>query len=85
MWTVENGNYVNRRSHKKGIGTKIQILEDTDSDGVLILKNYLPISFRSPQVLLPVSEVSMLELLLTYYSFLIMTETTSLTVNLKYS
>ncbi len=34
LWVVENGNYVNRRSHKKGIGTRIQILEDTDSDGV---------------------------------------------------
>ena len=38
VWTVENGNYVNRRSHKKGIGTKIQILEDTDSDGVFDTK-----------------------------------------------
>ena len=34
LWVVENGNYVNRRSHKKGVGTRIQILEDTDSDGV---------------------------------------------------
>ena len=38
IWTVENGNYVNRRSHKKGEGTKIQILEDTDSDGVFDTK-----------------------------------------------
>ena len=38
IWTVENGNYVNRRSHTKGNSTKIQILEDTDSDGVFDTK-----------------------------------------------
>ena len=42
IWTVENGNYVNRRSHKKGEGTKIQILEDTDSDGVFDTKKLSP-------------------------------------------
>ena len=57
---MENGNYVNRRSHKKGVGTKIQILEDTDSDGVFDTKPFTD-KLPSPQVLLPGSEVSMLE------------------------
>ncbi len=35
VWVVENYNYVNRRSHKEtNQVTRIQILEDTDSDGV---------------------------------------------------
>ncbi|MBG89342.1 MAG: hypothetical protein CMO80_20935 [Verrucomicrobiales bacterium] len=35
IWVVENYNYVNRRAHKEGQQlTRIQILEDTDSDGV---------------------------------------------------
>ena len=35
IWVVENYNYVNRRAHKEtNQVTRIQILEDTDSDGV---------------------------------------------------
>ena len=35
IWVVENYNYINRRSHKEtNQVTRIQILEDTDSDGV---------------------------------------------------
>jgi len=34
VWVVENYNYVNRRSHTEDQVTRIQILEDTDSDGV---------------------------------------------------
>lgn len=34
IWVVENYNYVNRRSHTDKQVTRIQILEDTDSDGV---------------------------------------------------
>ncbi|HIM28919.1 MAG TPA: dehydrogenase, partial [Planctomycetes bacterium] len=34
IWVVENYNYVNRRSHTDDQVTRIQILEDTDSDGV---------------------------------------------------
>jgi putative membrane-bound dehydrogenase-like protein len=39
LWVVENYNYVNRRSHKQGeILSRIQIFEDTDSDGVFDTK-----------------------------------------------
>ncbi len=34
IWVVENYNYVNRREHTDKQVTRIQILEDTDSDGV---------------------------------------------------
>ncbi|MCB1062174.1 MAG: hypothetical protein KDN20_04535 [Verrucomicrobiae bacterium] len=34
VWVVENYNYVDRRSHTGDQVTRIQILEDTDSDGV---------------------------------------------------
>lgn len=34
IWVVENYNYVNRRSHKTEQLSRIQIFEDTDSDGV---------------------------------------------------
>ncbi|MEM7144414.1 MAG: PVC-type heme-binding CxxCH protein [Verrucomicrobiota bacterium] len=34
IWVVENYNYVNRRSHTETESTRIQILEDTDRDGV---------------------------------------------------
>ncbi len=34
IWVVENYNYVNRRSHTDEPVTRIQILEDTDGDGV---------------------------------------------------
>jgi putative membrane-bound dehydrogenase-like protein len=34
IWVVENYNYVSRRSHTDKQVTRIQILEDTDSDGV---------------------------------------------------
>ncbi|MEN8773070.1 MAG: PVC-type heme-binding CxxCH protein [Akkermansiaceae bacterium] len=34
VWVVENYNYVNRRSHKNEQLSRIQIFEDTDSDGV---------------------------------------------------
>ncbi|NNE92598.1 MAG: sulfatase-like hydrolase/transferase, partial [Verrucomicrobiales bacterium] len=35
IWVVENYNYVNRRAHKEGEPlSRIQILEDTDGDGV---------------------------------------------------
>jgi|GEM_PF-452832 len=34
IWIVENYNYVNRRSHTDKQVTRIQILEDTDGDGV---------------------------------------------------
>jgi len=34
IWVVENYNYVDRRSHTEKPTTRIQILEDTDSDGV---------------------------------------------------
>ncbi|MFT5469398.1 MAG: putative membrane-bound dehydrogenase-like protein [Verrucomicrobiales bacterium] len=34
VWVVENYNYVNRRSHTGEEVTRIQILEDTNSDGV---------------------------------------------------
>lgn len=39
VWVVENYNYVDRRSHKDaGPLTRIQIFEDTDSDGVFDVK-----------------------------------------------
>ena len=38
IWVVENYNYVNRRSHTDKQVTRIQILEDTDSDGVFDTK-----------------------------------------------
>ena len=38
IWVVENYNYVNRRSHTDERVTRIQILEDTDSDGVFDTK-----------------------------------------------
>jgi putative membrane-bound dehydrogenase-like protein len=39
VWVVENYNYVNRGSHKDGEPlTRIQIFEDTDSDGVFDTK-----------------------------------------------
>ena len=39
LWVVENYNYVNRRSHKQDeILSRIQIFEDTDSDGVFDTK-----------------------------------------------
>ncbi len=34
IWVVENYNYVNRREHTDKQVTRIQILEDTDSDGI---------------------------------------------------
>ena len=38
VWVVENYNYVNRRSHKNEQLSRIQIFEDTDSDGVFDTK-----------------------------------------------
>ena len=39
IWVVENYNYVNRRSHKENVPlSRIQIFEDTDSDGVFDTK-----------------------------------------------
>ena len=38
VWVVENYNYVNRRSHTTEEVTRIQIFEDTDSDGVFDTK-----------------------------------------------
>ncbi len=38
LWVVENYNYVSRRSHKEEILSRIQIFEDTDSDGVFDTK-----------------------------------------------
>ncbi len=38
VWVVENYNYVNRRDHKTEQLSKIQIFEDTDSDGVFDTK-----------------------------------------------
>ncbi|MHC4996859.1 MAG: PVC-type heme-binding CxxCH protein, partial [Planctomycetota bacterium] len=38
VWVVENYNYVNRRSHLDGERSRIQILEDTDGDGVFDTK-----------------------------------------------
>ncbi|MEM0968647.1 MAG: PVC-type heme-binding CxxCH protein, partial [Verrucomicrobiota bacterium] len=38
LWVVENYNYVNRRSHKNEELSRIQIFEDTDSDGVFDTK-----------------------------------------------
>jgi hypothetical protein len=39
VWVVENYNYVNRRNHKQDeILSRIQIFEDTDSDGVFDTK-----------------------------------------------
>ena len=40
IWVVENYNYINRRSHKENVPlSRIQIFEDTDSDGVFDTKN----------------------------------------------
>ncbi|MDB4684450.1 hypothetical protein OAF68_02175 [Akkermansiaceae bacterium] len=38
VWVVENYNYVNRRSHKNEQLSRIQIFEDTDSDGAFDTK-----------------------------------------------
>ena len=38
IWVVENYNYVNRRSHKNEQLSRIQIFEDTDSDGTFDTK-----------------------------------------------
>jgi len=38
IWVVENYNYVDRRSHTETPTTRIQIFEDTDSDGVFDTK-----------------------------------------------
>ena len=39
IWVVENYNYINRRSHKENVPlSRIQIFEDTDSDGVFDTK-----------------------------------------------
>ena len=39
VWVVENYNYINRRSHKENTPlSRIQIFEDTDSDGVFDTK-----------------------------------------------
>ena len=38
IWVVENYNYVDRRNHKSEQLSRIQILEDTDSDGVFDVK-----------------------------------------------
>ena len=38
VWVVENYNYVNRRSHKNEQLSRIQIFEDTDSDGTFDTK-----------------------------------------------
>ncbi len=39
IWVVENYNYINRRSHKENVElSRIQIFEDTDSDGVFDTK-----------------------------------------------
>lgn len=39
IWVVENYNYINRRSHKEDVPlSRIQIFEDTDSDGVFDTK-----------------------------------------------
>jgi putative membrane-bound dehydrogenase-like protein len=38
IWVVENYNYVNRRSHTEDQVTRVQILEDTNGDGVFDTK-----------------------------------------------
>ncbi|MCB1207843.1 MAG: dehydrogenase, partial [Verrucomicrobiales bacterium] len=38
IWVVENYNYVNRRSHTEDHVTRVQILEDTNGDGVFDTK-----------------------------------------------